>query len=158
MRKRVFRGINSEAQISLRIRAVCLGPLLSAKRIIGYYRMYEWARAEWYFGLAQDELNLCILCVFEGTFSLDEANFQTYFRFIPMETADPVWYLNNQPIAQERRLPEEFFMEYEMRMGGCEGYSTSLYSKSLLGIMGVTVGLGYGRFWFTETILYYILQ
>ena len=43
MRKRVFGHMwTAEVQISLRISAVWSGPSLSANRIIGYYRMYEW--------------------------------------------------------------------------------------------------------------------
>ena len=43
MRKRVYEQMRTaKAQISLRIRAVWSGPLLSANRIIGYYRVYEW--------------------------------------------------------------------------------------------------------------------
>ena len=42
-RKRVFRHMRTaNAQIRLRICAVWSGPSLSANRIIGYYRMYEW--------------------------------------------------------------------------------------------------------------------
>ena len=41
--KRVFGHMRAaKAQISLRIRAVWSGPSLSANKIIGYYRMYEW--------------------------------------------------------------------------------------------------------------------
>ena len=43
MRQRVFGHMRTaKAQISLRIRAVWSGPSLSANRIIGYYRMYQW--------------------------------------------------------------------------------------------------------------------
>ena len=43
MRKRVSKHIRTaKAQISLRICAVWSGLSLSANRIIGYYRMYEW--------------------------------------------------------------------------------------------------------------------
>ena len=43
MRKCVFRHMRTvKAQISLRIRAVWSGPSLSAYRIIGHYRMYQW--------------------------------------------------------------------------------------------------------------------
>ena len=43
MRKRVFGHMRTaKTQISLRIRAVWSGPSLSANRIIGYYRMYDW--------------------------------------------------------------------------------------------------------------------
>ena len=43
MRKRVFRHMRTaKAQIRLRICAVWSGPSVSANRIIGYYRMYEW--------------------------------------------------------------------------------------------------------------------
>ena len=43
MRKRVFRHMRTaKAQISLHICAVKSGPSLSASRIIGHYRMYEW--------------------------------------------------------------------------------------------------------------------
>ena len=36
--------------------------------------MYEWrAKAGWYFARAQDDVNLCVLRMLEGTFSLDVA-------------------------------------------------------------------------------------
>ena len=37
----------AKAQISLRIRAVWSGPLLSANRLIVYYKMYEWRAKAW---------------------------------------------------------------------------------------------------------------
>ena len=43
MRKRVFGHMRTaKAQVSLRIRTIWSGPSLSANRIIGYYRMFEW--------------------------------------------------------------------------------------------------------------------
>ena len=43
MQKRVFSHMRTaKTQISLHIRAVLSGPLLSAKRIFGYYRMFQW--------------------------------------------------------------------------------------------------------------------
>ena len=52
----------AKAQISLRIRAVRSGLSLSANRITGRYRMYEWrAKARMIiFAHAQDDLNLCV--------------------------------------------------------------------------------------------------
>ena len=64
----------AKAQISLRIRAVWSGPSLSANRIIGYYRMMDGEqRPGCYFAHAQDDMNLRILRMFEGTFSLNAA-------------------------------------------------------------------------------------
>ena len=76
MRKRVFgNGRAAKAQISLRIRAVWSGPSLSANRIVGYYRMYEWsAKARMTIRLAHYDPNLCNLRMLEGTFSLDAAH------------------------------------------------------------------------------------
>ena len=51
--------------------AVWSGPSLSANKIIGYFRRYEW-REKLCFQKA--DLNLRILCMFEGIFSLDAAN------------------------------------------------------------------------------------
>ena len=49
--------------------AVWSGTSLSAKKIIGYYRMYEWrARIRWQFVHERDNLNVCILRMFESTF------------------------------------------------------------------------------------------
>ena len=69
MRKRVFGHMHTEkAQISLRIRAVWSGPLLSTNKSIGYYRIYEWrAKPGWYFVHVQDDLNPRIFRMFEGT-------------------------------------------------------------------------------------------
>ena len=48
MRKHVFGHVRiTNAQISLRIRAVWSGPSLSANRIIGYYRMLQWRANVW---------------------------------------------------------------------------------------------------------------
>ena len=60
MQKRVFGYMRTpNAQISLRIRAVWSGHLVSANRTIGYYRMYEWrVKHRWYFAHAQDYPNL----------------------------------------------------------------------------------------------------
>ena len=42
-----------------------------ADKIIGYYGMYEWReKARMILFHALDDLNPCILCIFEGTFSL----------------------------------------------------------------------------------------
>ena len=62
----------AKAQISLRIRAVWSGPLLSANRTIGYYRMYDWrTKARMIFAYVQDDPGLRILRMFGGTFPLD---------------------------------------------------------------------------------------
>ena len=54
------------------IRAVWLGPSLSANRIIGYYRMYvRKAKVRMIFTYAQDDMNLRTFRMFKGTFSLD---------------------------------------------------------------------------------------
>ena len=48
MRKLVFGHMRTaKAKISLRIRAVWSGPSLSANRIIGDYRMYQWRANAW---------------------------------------------------------------------------------------------------------------
>ena len=63
----------AKVQISLRISAVWLGSCQSAYRIIGNTEcMNEEQRPGWYFTHAQDDLNLLILRMFEGTFSLGE--------------------------------------------------------------------------------------
>ena len=76
MRKRVFGHMRTaKPQISLRIRAVWSGFLLSANRIIGYYRVYDENKAsDDDFAHAQDDLNLRIFSMFEGTFSLITAH------------------------------------------------------------------------------------
>ena len=72
MQKRVFWHMRkTKAQVSLRIRAVWSGPLLSANGIVRYYEMKREQRP---FVRAQDDLNLCILRIFEGTFLLDTTN------------------------------------------------------------------------------------
>ena len=59
---------DSKTQISLCFHAVWSGPPLSANRIIGYYRMFEWrAKPRRYFAHLQVGLNLLILCVFHLT-------------------------------------------------------------------------------------------
>ena len=69
----------AKAQISLRIRAVWSRPSVSANRIIGYYKMYELKeKARMNFAPAQEELNLRLLHLFEGTFSLDTAHIIKY--------------------------------------------------------------------------------
>ena len=74
MQKHVYAHMRTvTAQISLHIHAVQSGPLLSANRIIGYYRMYEWKAKgpeDTYFAHAHDDLNLHNLHMFEGTFLL----------------------------------------------------------------------------------------
>ena len=65
----------AKAQISLRIRAVWLGPSLSANRIIGHYRMYQWIandRVTW--RMRGMNLNLCILRMHEDTVLLGVAH------------------------------------------------------------------------------------
>ena len=65
----------AKAQISLRTRAVWLKTSLSANRISGYYRMYEWrAKGEMILDHVQDDPNMRILRMFEGTLSLDAAH------------------------------------------------------------------------------------
>ena len=56
MRKPVFGHTRAaKAQISLRISAVRSESLLSADKIIEYYRMYEWTEIPgWYFAHPQD--------------------------------------------------------------------------------------------------------
>ena len=61
----------AKAQMSLRTRAVSSGLSLYAKRIIGYYKIFNGEqRPGWYFAHSQDDLNLRILRTFEGMFSL----------------------------------------------------------------------------------------
>ena len=73
MQKRVFEHMRTVmAQISLRLRAVWSGPSVSTNRISGNIeRMNGEQRLGSYFMHAQDDLNLRILRMFEGTFSLD---------------------------------------------------------------------------------------
>ena len=73
MRKRVLgRMCTVEPQVSLHIQAGWSGPSLSTKWNIPCYRKYEWtAKTGWYLTHAQDDLNLCILHIFEGTFPPD---------------------------------------------------------------------------------------
>ena len=73
IQKRVFGHLRTaNAQISQRARAVWSGPSLPAGRITGDYRMYKWrARPGWYFAHAQDDLNLDISRMYEGSFAHD---------------------------------------------------------------------------------------
>ena len=61
------------------------------------------------------------------------------------------WLSNTQGVDESRYLPEDFFMDYEMRMGGCEGYITTFQGVKL-GIDGLAVGLGRGMTFFNEYI------
>ena len=54
------------------------------------------------------------------------------------------WYLYAQPVATTRHLPPEYFMDYELRMGGAGGFATSFDGERLFGISGATVGFAYG--------------
>ena len=81
MRKRVFGQMRTAmAQITLRIRVVWSGPSLFANRLdITEYTNGE-QRSGWQFAHAHDDLNLCILRMFEGTFS---SNTVDYMMFSP---------------------------------------------------------------------------
>ena len=83
MQKRVFSHMRkAKTQISLSICAVWSGPSLSAHRIIGYTEcMNEEQRPGWYFVHSQVDLNLCILRVFDGNFSLHAAQCKIVFCF-----------------------------------------------------------------------------
>ena len=82
MQKRVFSHMRTaKTQISLNIRAIWSGPSLSAKRNIGYVWMESKGPDDTYFVHAQDNLNLCILRVFEGNFRLARPNVKLYFAF-----------------------------------------------------------------------------
>ena len=76
MRKRVFGHMRTaKTQISLRIRAVWSGPSLSANRISGYYKMYEWrAKARMILCACAGWSDSTHFCMFEGTFSHDAAH------------------------------------------------------------------------------------
>ena len=64
----------AKAQIRLRGCAVWSEPSLSAKRIIWHYRMYQWRANAWMkLCMLGMTMNLCILRMFEDTFSLDVA-------------------------------------------------------------------------------------
>ena len=48
-----------------------------------YERMYEWGtKVRWYNAHAQDDLNLCVMRMFKGTFSLDVAQIVVLLRYI----------------------------------------------------------------------------
>ena len=65
----------AKAQIILRFRAVWSGPSLSANRIIGYYRMYEWSAKYPDDTLSMRRMiGMRILRMFEGAFPLDAAH------------------------------------------------------------------------------------
>ena len=76
MRNRVFGHMRTaKAQVSLRIRVVWPGPPLSANRIIwSTQSKIREQRPKWYLAHAQDDLNLGILRMFEGPFSLGAAH------------------------------------------------------------------------------------
>ena len=54
------------------------------------------------------------------------------------------WDLELQLISGERYLPDNFFMVYELRMGGCGGYATSFKGLEM-GNLGAQVGLPLGE-------------
>ena len=83
LRRHVFGHIRTaKAQISLRIRAGWSGPSLSANRIIGYYRIYEWwAWPGWYDAHAQDNLNLRILRISKALFCMTRPIFIIFLDF-----------------------------------------------------------------------------
>ena len=100
MRKRFFGYmLTVKAQISLRIRAVWPGPSLSAKRIIEYYRMYEWEEYyrmyEWRENDPVDTLrmrgmtlNQDISRTFEVAFSLDAEQLHwTIISYLSMKSS-----------------------------------------------------------------------
>ena len=62
MQKRVFEHMQkANAHIHMRMRTVWPVPSLSANRIIGYYRLYDWkTKARMNFTHAQDDLILRI--------------------------------------------------------------------------------------------------
>ena len=76
MWKRVFGHMRTaKVQISLRIRAGWSGPLLSADKVIGSADCFNGEQMPgWYFEHVEDDLNLHILHMVEGTFSLDLAH------------------------------------------------------------------------------------
>ena len=79
----------AKGQLSLHIHAVKLGPSLSAKGFIGYNRMYVW-RSGWYFAHGQDDMNLGILHMFKGTFSLDVAQLMyTFYQNVLANSKGP---------------------------------------------------------------------
>ena len=50
----------------------------------------------------------------------------------------------SQPIPSSRQMPERFYYQYEIHMGGCGGH---LSTKSREGIIdGVSIGLGFGKY------------
>ena len=75
-RKRILRHMRTEkAQINLRIRAVCSGPSLSAKRGTGHYKIQmhmneEQSTCDTYYAHARDDVNPHILRMHECTFLL----------------------------------------------------------------------------------------
>ena len=74
-----------KAQISLRICAVCSGlHCLLTESLDTAGRMNGEQNPGWYFADVQDDLNLCKMCMFEGTFLLDLSHM--FFIFT-------IWYI-----------------------------------------------------------------
>ena len=60
---KTYLWVYAKAQISLRMRAVWSGPSLSASRIIGHYRMYEWrANARMRLCACAEWIWICAFC------------------------------------------------------------------------------------------------
>ena len=98
MRKHVLEHMQTvKAQISLRIRAVWSEPSLSANRIIDWIlqNVRMESKGLMYFAHVQDDLNLHILGMFKGTFSLhathmynDALALETFLHDIMFLTSD----------------------------------------------------------------------
>ena len=65
---------DSEGQISLRIRSVWSGQSLSANRIVGYHKVFQWRTKEKVRLRMRRMMWKHILCMLEGIFSTDAAH------------------------------------------------------------------------------------
>ena len=57
-----------------------------------------------YFACPQDDLNLCILCMFEGTFSLDAVHIKVSFTITPSPLSQSVRNISKQKHFKEKKL------------------------------------------------------
>ena len=54
------------------------------------------------------------------------------------------WFEDDQQVPLGRYLPLEYFLFYEMHMGGCGGYFTPSHG-SMYGVAGASLGIGFGK-------------
>ena len=110
MPKRVQAYEDSEGPAHLGFCTVCSEPSLSANRIIGFYRMFQWrAKALMNFEHVQDDVNPHILRTFESIFSLDMANISQNHEKRHIQTCAPSNKLNQRAYPCNRLccLPEQ---------------------------------------------------